>query len=117
MPDDQTPEQRIHTPEPNLYSDSRTMIFYSNYTAVTMTPDDVMFRFAQRDLDDAKKALEVARIVISPEHAKRLLLVLANIVRLYETNFGELIADPLQRLTPEGRKNLGLDKVEPPKPK
>lgn len=112
MPDDQ-----IHIPEPKLSSDSRTMIFYSNYTAVTMTPDEVIFRFAQRDLEDAAKALEVARIAVSPQHAKRLLVVLANIVKIYETNFGELAADPLQRLTPEGRKNLGVDESQAPEPK
>lgn len=112
MPDDQ-----IHMPEPKLYSDSRTMIFYSNYTAVTMTPDEVIFRFAGRDLEDPANALEVARLVVSPGHAKRILTVLANIVRIYEMNFGEIVADPLQRLTPEGRKNLGVDESQSPKPK
>jgi hypothetical protein len=109
MPDDQ-----IHKAEPKLYSDARTMIFYSNYTAITMTPDEVIFRFAGRDLEDAAKALEVARLVVSPAHAKRLLGVLANIIKIYETNFGELAADPLQRLTPEGRKNLGIDNLQAP---
>ncbi len=112
MPDDQ-----IHTAEPELYSDSRTLIFYSNYTAITMTPDEVIFRFAGRDLEDPAKALEVARLIVSPAHARRILAVLANIVRIYETNFGEIVADPLQRLTPEGRKNLGVDESQAPEPK
>ena len=111
------PDEQIHTREPELYSDSRTMIFYSNYTAVTMTPDEVIFRFAGRDLEDPAKALEVARLIVSPGHAKRVLAVLANIVRIYETNFGEIVADPLQRLTPEGRKNLGVDKSQAPESK
>lgn len=108
MPDDPI----AYISEPKLYSDSRTAIFYSNYTAVTMTPDEIIFRFAGRDLEDAAKALEVARIVVSPAHAKRLLTVLANIIKIYETNFGELVADPLQRLTPEGRKNLGIEESQ-----
>lgn len=108
------PDDKIHLAEPTLYSDARTMTFYSNYTAVTMTPDEVIFRFGGRDLEDASKALEVARLVVSPAHAKRLLGVLANIIKIYETNFGQLFADPLQRLTPEGRKNLGIDDSQTP---
>ena len=115
MPDDETPE--LHRPEPKLHSDSRTRVFYSNYTALTMTPDEVIFRFAERDLEDPGRALEVARLFVSPGHAKRILAVLANIVRIYETNFGEILADPVERLTPEGRKKLGLDRSESPEPK
>jgi hypothetical protein len=103
------PDEQIHTAEPELFSDARTLVFYSNYTAVTMTPDEVVLRFAERDLGDATKALEMARLIVSPAHAKRLMSVLVTIIKTYETNFGPLVVDPLQRLTPEGRKNLGIN--------
>jgi hypothetical protein len=95
-------------PEPEPTPTPQTVHLYANYTALTASPEEFILRFCLRDFNDPSKATELARVFVSLGHAKRLVIALARSIKSYEELFGEITADPLQRLTPEGRTRLGV---------
>jgi hypothetical protein len=62
---------------------------YSNFVLTGHTPSEFMLDFA-RFLPGNKKAKVYARIVMTPQSAKTLLMVLERTIKQYEGNFGEI---------------------------
>lgn len=81
---------------------------YANVCNITATPDEVFLHFGQKNTDNPGGAAHVAKVCLSLAHTKRLVTALARVIETYESTFGEVIADPAERLTPELRKRLGL---------
>lgn len=81
---------------------------HSNFVSINMTFEEVILHFCERDMEDDSKASELARIYITPSHAKRLVVAMARSIKTYEENFGTIIINPLEHLTPLGRERVGI---------
>ena len=62
---------------------------YSNLALIAHSPSEVVIDFAAM-LPGMQKAEVVSRVIMAPEHAKRLLLALNDNIQKYEKNFGEI---------------------------
>ncbi len=62
---------------------------YSNMAIISHSTSEFVLDFI-RMAPGVSKAKVKSRIILTPEHAKRLLLSLQDNVRKYETNFGEI---------------------------
>lgn len=62
---------------------------YSNLAVITHSSAEFIFDFV-RLLPGTNKAPVKARVVMAPEHAKRLLLALKANIEKYENSFGEI---------------------------
>jgi hypothetical protein len=93
-------------PEPE--EDSGTARYYSNYAALTITPEEFVLRFGERDLKDANKVREAARVYLNLHHAKRLVIAMTRSLKAYEQTFGEIVADPVASLDAETKKKFGI---------
>ncbi len=62
---------------------------YSNLALITHSNSEFIFDFA-RVLPGYPKAQVVSRIIMTPEHAKRLLLALRDNIGKYESQHGEI---------------------------
>ena len=62
---------------------------YSNFVGVIHSPSEFIFDFA-KFLPGLKKAKVVARVIMSPQHAKSFLKTLEENIKKYEENFGEI---------------------------
>ena len=82
------------------------VVHYSNYASVAAAPEEFVFRFCVRDVDNDQAATETARIYLPVGHAKRLFLAMGRTLKAYENLFGEIAIEP--QLTAEGRKAMGL---------
>jgi len=79
---------------------------YANIVGITFGPDEVILHFGLRSADDPNKGTGVAKIYINSAHAKRLTAALGAAVQQVESIFGEIIADPASKLTPEKLQEL-----------
>jgi len=104
MADDPTELDISRTSEPKY--------FYSNYAAITAAPEEFIFRFCIRDPDEPARIKELARVFITLGHAKRLVSAMARSLKLYEENFGEIVADPISHATPALKRKLGITDEE-----
>jgi Protein of unknown function (DUF3467) len=87
-------------------------VSYSNLASVTMTPEEAILTFGMRDVDSPNTGTTIAKLYISPAHAKRLAAALARIVQGYEETFGEIAADPIDRLSKGARQKLGIPETK-----
>ena len=62
---------------------------YSNFALITFSPSEVIVDFA-RVLPNTPKSKVHVRILMTPMHAKLLLNALADSIRKYEGQFGEI---------------------------
>ncbi len=62
---------------------------YSNLTVITHSSSEVILDFV-RVLPGIPKAEVKSRVILAPEHAKRLLLALQDNIRKYEAKFGTI---------------------------
>ena len=62
---------------------------YSNLVAITHSSSEVIFDFINM-MPGMPKASVGSRIVMAPEHAKRLLRAIKDNIRKYEKQFGEI---------------------------
>lgn len=62
---------------------------YSNFALITFSPSEFIIDFA-RVLPNTPKSRVNARMLMTPMHAKLLLNALADSIRKYETQFGEI---------------------------
>lgn len=62
---------------------------YSNLALITHSNSEFIFDFA-RVLPGYPKAQVVSRVIMTPEHAKRLLLALRDNISKYESQHGEI---------------------------
>lgn len=60
---------------------------YSNLVLIAHSPSEVILDFA-RALPGLPKAKVYARVILTPQHAKSLLLALEQNLKTYETQFG-----------------------------
>lgn len=72
---------------------------YSNLAIVANTPSEFVLDFLSM-LPGMPKADVRSRIIMTPEHAKRLLLALQDRVRGYESQFGTI---DMHQVEPKGR--------------
>jgi len=93
--------QEPKTPgQPTLSIDaSVAMGQYSNFVSIAHNYNEVLFDFG-RSLPGRKDIPVVARLIMTPFHAKQLLSALQHNIGLYEQKFGP-IAPPPQGLGPE----------------
>jgi hypothetical protein len=84
---------------------------YAHVVGLLFGTDEVLFHFALRTETDLTKAIGVARVYLSLPHAKRMLQALSAGIENLEKLFGEIVADPAQRLTPEQLQELQNKKL------
>jgi len=65
---------------------------YSNLAIITHSNCEFILDFASR-LPGMPKSQVVSRMIMNPEHAKRLLLALKDNIQKYEEHFGEIKLD------------------------
>jgi hypothetical protein len=78
---------------------------YSNLVLIAHSPSEVILDFA-RALPGLPKAKVYARVILTPQHAKSLLLTLEQNLKQYESQFGAI---KVPGETPRG-KELGFNK-------
>ena len=76
---------------------------YSNLAIISHSPSEFIIDFATM-LPGLQKPDITNRIVMNPEHAKRLLNALADNIDKYESQFGQIVFKEQQ---PKGTFNLG----------
>lgn len=78
----------------NIAPDKATGVF-SNLALIAHTPAEFVLDFAQM-MPGLEQANVVSRIVVTPEHAKKILMALQDNVSKYEKQFG--------KITPRGQQ-------------
>ena len=86
------------------------VVLYSNIAKVFATPEELVIHFGIRHSEDPNKGVVTAKIFLNHSHAKRLIGSLIRVIETLEKDFGEIPSDPAERLSPEARKRLNLDK-------
>jgi hypothetical protein len=102
--------------DPNIQTidaDSNVPMFYTNIASISATPEEFSMHFGIRKKKDPNHGIGVAMIYMSLPHAKRLAEAMAKAIHSHEQTFGEIITDPANRLTGEGRKLLSNEKLQP----
>jgi hypothetical protein len=79
---------------------------YSNIIGVNISAEEATLIFGLREEGNPEEATIIAKLYVSPSHAKRLAATLAKTVERYEDMFGVLIVDPEERLIPEFRAKI-----------
>jgi len=77
--------------ELELHLSEKTIAQYANLAVITHTGSEFVLDFAAM-MPGLPKPHVVSRIVMTPDHAKRLLAALADNVGMYEEQFGEIKA-------------------------
>jgi hypothetical protein len=87
---------------------------YSNFVLTSHTASEFILDFA-RMLPGIKKAKVFARIILTPQSAKTLHMVLGNALGKYESTFGEikLPAAPKDRLPDQSIGFQSIDTTDP----
>ena len=67
---------------------------YVNVARVRHTKTEVYLDFGQLSLDHAGVASVISQLVMTPHHAKQLLIVLKSNVERYEQSYGEIEIPP-----------------------
>ena len=119
MPDELAEDQRIGSLQRIRANSPRRrsadwVSAYANQAQITSSPFDVRLAFSEMQPDEAGEliALERATIVMSPQHAKIMLLLFnQNIVR-WEEKFGQIDLTKFMKL---GGVEQDPDKIEEPK--
>lgn len=75
---------------------------YSNFVIIAHSPSEVILDFASI-LPGMPKAKVGSRIILTPEHAKRLLLSLQENLHNYESKFGTINVNQGPGFTPKGQ--------------
>ena len=81
---------------------------YANFAMITHGSGDFVIDFA-RVLPGVPKAQACSRILMAPEHAKRLLMALNENVMRYEAEFGQI------KLPNQENRGIKLDAFDPSK--
>jgi len=88
------------------------MSIYTNVTSIHVGPEEIVLRHGLVSIDAPQQAKVIAKVYMSPGHAKRLSNLLASVLAQYEENFGTIAITPEDMLTPEARKRLGISEHE-----
>jgi len=92
------------TAEENISNPKDQLVSYSDFAKIGMTAEEFIIHFGLRSSEQAGDVDGVAKIYVSPTHAKRIYQSLGKIVENYELHFGEIKTNTEDRLTPEGKK-------------
>ena len=80
------------------WDDSRMRSAYANVCNVTSTREEVSLQFGMNqrwDADENELVIELSdRIVLNPYAAKRVGLLINNVIEQYEAKFGEIVLEP-----------------------
>lgn len=79
---------------------------YANTVGMLFGADELLLHFALRSETDPTKGLGVAKIYLSLPHAKRMVKALSKGIEEIEKLFGEIVADPAEKLTAEKLQEL-----------
>jgi uncharacterized protein DUF3467 len=83
----------ITVPEPTFVMDPEFKNIYANFVVAQFTPFDISLSLGEAiGIDSQGKQLvnQKGRLTMAAQEAKIVMLILANTVRLYEQQFGEL---------------------------
>ena len=83
---------------------------YANIVGMLLSPDEVILHFGLRKTNDPTSGIGIVKIYLTPAHAKRLATALNDGIQRIEGVFGEIIADPAKKLTPEQLQKLQNNK-------
>ena len=99
MKDNQAvPPQQINVELPAQEAEG----IYSNFAIITHSPAEFVLDFT-RVMPGVPKAKVYARIIMTPQHAKSLLIALQDNIRKYESQYGEIKLYPgMDRAKPFG---------------
>ncbi|MDX1590365.1 MAG: DUF3467 domain-containing protein [Balneolaceae bacterium] len=86
----QDPQKKSNPIEIELKEDEATGT-YSNLVMITHSPSEFVFDFISM-MPAVPKAKVVKRLVLTPDHAKRLLNALQDNISKYETEHGQIIS-------------------------
>jgi hypothetical protein len=79
---------------------SEVPFFYTNTVSIAMSQNDITIDFGYKTPEQAKETAEIfekiARVSMSPSHAKHMVLVLKGLLDKYEEAIGEI---PLEKDT------------------
>jgi hypothetical protein len=103
------PEPQVFKGEVKINAQPNEPIVYPTVAGVFTSGEEFMIHLAERDTDNPGTAVGILKIYLSPSHAKRLALALAQTVRQFEELFGEISVDPTQHLTEKGRARFHAD--------
>lgn len=101
-----TESKDVKTAEVVIKENPNEFSAYANINAISVTPEEVVFNFGVRDVNNPNEAKSVAKIYLSLPHAKRIALVLTEVLTNYERMFGEILPEAHMRLTEEGLKRV-----------
>ncbi len=89
-------EQEIETIDVPRTGFGDAEVYYTNSVTVRVSIYDFELQINRLEIGpDGPTAAVLARLIMSPQHAKALLALLARNVAVYEQSFGELIIEPL----------------------
>jgi hypothetical protein len=79
---------------------------YANFSIISHMPQEFVFDFV-RIVPNVNKAKVKSRVIMSPQHAKRLMMALRENIKIYENTYGLIKDDtapmpPVQFNTPKG---------------
>ena len=82
------------------------LVSYANLCTITLTPEEAVLHFGERNATNPNEGAGVAKIYLSLPHAKRIAHAMLQSIQSYEQAFGEIVTNPYERLTPEARQRL-----------
>ncbi len=93
---------------PQIVDTPGEQVFYANAASMRISPEEIMLQHGLVNHNDPTQSPSIARVYMSPGHAKRLMLMLNETISHYENLFGNIHANPEDLITAEGRKRLGM---------
>lgn len=102
---------------PKISDNSEQKVSYSDVAAIRATAEEIIFHFGLRQEDNPSSGKGVAKIYVSPAHAKRIANALVSSIKRYEEMFGAIEADFEKRLAPEILEQLKKAKTKQQKGK
>lgn len=111
MSEEQKPEmmlKQLENAQPQIVTTPGDAVFYTNTAGVQISPEEIVLQFGLINRDNPSQSPSLARVFMSPGHAKRLLFLLNATIVQYESVFGVVAANPEDLITPDGRKKLGM---------
>ena len=96
-----SPDPGSATTEVSLQGGSE-LSCYANLCQVVFSPEEVLLRFALRNLERPSEAQPVASIYMSLPHVKRLIAALVRSLLKHEKRYGEIEMDILRKLAESG---------------
>ena len=95
-----------HTGEVKINDSPDELVTYANISGITVTQEEMILNFALREVGNPSEARSIVKVYVGIAHAKRIAIVMAQLLTEYEETFGVIEAQPKRRLTEESKKRL-----------